>query len=172
MFTVPPCQEWKHWKSGYQPKCGQRQQLRSQVCFSSLKTPLPPQENMSPLEAEKLCLSCLALKLWERLSRSMRYLYSYKSSRGENHHATSELQQMLILLVKSPHMSIKTISKSSDNISVRAVRLGPTPTLKVMASELLRTADHKTASFLPGEKEFWHVNSDSDNPTSTIFSSL
>lgn len=40
---------------------------------SSLETPLPPKEKMPPLEAEKLGLSCLTLKLWERLSRSVRY---------------------------------------------------------------------------------------------------
>lgn len=33
---------------------------------SSLETLLPPKEKMPPLEAEKLGLLCLALKLWER----------------------------------------------------------------------------------------------------------
>lgn len=40
---------------------------------SSLETPLPPKEKMPPLKAEKLGLSRLTLKLWERLLRSMRY---------------------------------------------------------------------------------------------------
>lgn len=33
---------------------------------SSLETPIPPKEKIPPLEAEKLGLLCLTLKLWER----------------------------------------------------------------------------------------------------------